>query len=56
MKITFFSTAALLVIVLPLSACADLPGMHPGYLHALTDLRAARWNLEHRAGDAAISG
>ena len=39
-----------------LSACAaDLPGKHPAYLHALTDLRAARWNLEHRPGDAAVS-
>jgi hypothetical protein len=28
---------------------------HPAYLHALTDLRDARWNLEHRAGDAAVS-
>lgn len=34
---------------------ADLPGKHPFYLHALTDLRAARWNLEHRPGDAAVS-
>lgn len=37
------------------AAGADLPGKHPAYLHALTDLRAARWNLEHRAGDAAVS-
>ncbi len=28
---------------------------HPAYLHALTDLRDARWNLEHRPGDAAVS-
>jgi hypothetical protein len=34
---------------------AELPGEHPAYLHALTDLRAARWNLEHRPGDAAVS-
>jgi hypothetical protein len=34
---------------------AELPGKHPAYLHALTDLRAARWNLEHRPGDAAVS-
>ena len=34
---------------------ADLPGRHPAYLHALTDLRDARWNLEHRPGDAAVS-
>ncbi len=37
------------------SAYADLPGRHPAYLHALSDLRAARWMLEHRAGDAAVS-
>ena len=24
---------------------------HPAYLHALSDLRAARWMLEHRPGD-----
>jgi len=34
---------------------ADMPGRHPAYLHALTDLRDARWNLEHRPGDAAVS-
>ena len=28
---------------------------HPAYLHALTDLRDARWNLEHRPGDAAVT-
>ena len=33
----------------------QVPGPHPAYLHALTDLRAARWNLEHRPGDAAVS-
>jgi len=31
------------------------PAHHPAYLHALTDLRDARWNLEHRPGDAAVS-
>ena len=36
-------------------AFADLPGKHPYYLHALSDLRAARWMLEHRPGDAAVS-
>ena len=46
-----FITAGLL----PLAAHADLPGHHPGYLHALTDLRDARWALEHRPGDAAVS-
>jgi hypothetical protein len=36
-------------------AGADLPGQHPYYLHALSDLRSARWLLQHRAGDAAVS-
>ena len=43
------------LLLLPLLANADLPGKHPAYLHALTDLRAARWMLEHRPGDAAVS-
>jgi hypothetical protein len=34
---------------------ADEPGMHPGYLHALSDLRAAKWNIEHRPGDFRVS-
>ena len=46
----------LLAAIIPLSALADLPGKHPFYLHALTDLRAARWLIEHRPGDAAVSG
>ena len=36
-------------------ARADLPGRHPFYLHALSDLRSARWLLEHRPGDAMVS-
>jgi hypothetical protein len=43
------------LLLLPLLANADLPGKHPAYLHALTDLRTARWMLEHRPGDAAVS-
>jgi len=27
------------------------PQRHPAYLHALSDLRAARWLIEHRPGD-----
>jgi hypothetical protein len=42
--------------LLPAAAWADLPGKHPFYLHALSDLRAARFMLEHRPGDAAVSG
>jgi hypothetical protein len=48
--------AALLCLALPLVASADLPGKHPAYLHALSDLRSARWMLEHRPGGAAVSG
>jgi len=41
----------------PLIATAEvLPGKHPAYLHALTDLRTARWFLEHQAGDAKVYG
>ena len=29
-------------------ALADEPGRHPAYLHALADLRAAQWQVDHR--------
>jgi hypothetical protein len=45
----------LLLLAMPFAVNADLPGKHPAYLHALTDLRAARWMLEHRPGDAVVS-
>ena len=45
----------LLALTLPFAANADLPGKHPAYLHALTDLRTARWMLEHRPGDVGVS-
>jgi hypothetical protein len=50
--------ALLAAATLLLAACASPPPppRHPAYLHALSDLRAARWNLEHRPGDAAVSG
>jgi hypothetical protein len=47
--------AFLLALTLSFAANADLPGKHPAYLHALTDLRAARWMLQHRPGDAGVS-
>jgi hypothetical protein len=34
-----------LLFALPFKAMADAPGEHPGYLHALTDLRTARFLL-----------
>jgi hypothetical protein len=47
--------SGLLLVAAPFAANADMPGKHPFYLHALSDLRAARWMLEHRPGDAAVS-
>src|SRR5471030_2030420 len=55
MTFKLVATSLLLAAALPLAAHADLPGQHPGYLHALSDLRDARWNLEHRPGDGAVS-
>jgi hypothetical protein len=44
----------LLVLALLFAGCASQPSRHPAYLHALSDLRSARWMLEHRPGDAAV--
>ena len=62
MKLSSRLLAALVAapLVLVATGCVvapppPLPAHHPAYLHALTDLRDARWNLEHRAGDAAVS-
>ena len=55
MKIREIALALALVGLFSPAARADLPGRHPGYLHALSDLRAARWDLEHRPGDAFVS-
>ncbi len=36
-----------------LAACASAPpAHHPAYLKALSDLRAARWMIDHRPGSA----
>ena len=52
-RIALFSLA--LAGCLPLASMAQpLPGKHPAYLHALTDLRAARWFLYHQPGDAKV--
>lgn len=56
MKLMIRIVPVLLAASVPLGAMADLPGKHPLYLHALTDLRSARWLIEHRPGDAAVSG
>lgn len=47
MKISNSLTLALLAAVtLSLPACADMPGKHPFYLHAMSDLREARGLME----------
>lgn len=47
--------AALAFLFLTTSACKATVkvhgGEHPYYLHALSDLRAARWMIEHRPGN-----
>jgi hypothetical protein len=46
---------ALSALMLPLAASAQvLPGKHPAYLHALTDLRTARALIEHQPGDRKV--
>jgi hypothetical protein len=53
---------ALAPVALGLAGCVvtppappPAPARHPDYLHALTDLRDARWTLQHRPGDSAVS-
>jgi len=52
---TWLVNSLLALLLAPVLVHADLPGKHPAYLHALSDLRTARWMLEHRPGDAAVS-
>jgi hypothetical protein len=56
MKIVIrFAVPALLALVaMSPAARADQPGQHPHYLHALSDLRDARANLQKRGGDAEV--
>lgn len=49
----FFPLFLLAAILLPAHA-QQLPGRHPAYLHALTDLRTARWLLSHQPGDRKV--
>ena len=58
MKFKFSKSAVLVALALaaPIASFADMPGRHPGYLHSLTDLRSARWFLNHQPGDSKVSG
>jgi hypothetical protein len=44
-----------IVLVAVLAGCVAAPpprhGHHPAYLHALSDLRTARWLIDHRPGN-----
>ena len=46
---------ALMLVTLLFVGCAAQPPKHPAYVHAISDLRTARWMLEHRPGDATVS-
>jgi hypothetical protein len=50
----FNSRRAIVVAAFALLAgcvAAPPPAHHPAYIHALSDLRAARWLIEHRPGN-----
>ncbi|HVU18724.1 MAG TPA: hypothetical protein VHD32_17605 [Candidatus Didemnitutus sp.] len=53
-KKSLLTLAASAALLLPAVSRAEPVGHHPAFLHALTDLRDARWNLEHRPGDWAM--
>lgn len=54
-RVALLSLALAGCLSLPQASVAQvLPGKHPAYLHALTDLRTARWFLYHQPGDAKV--
>jgi len=56
-KFSKYFVPVAIITLMPLAAMSQvLPGKHPGYLHSLSDLRAARWFLYHQPGDSAVSG
>lgn len=48
---TCVGIAAVVVCAVTLTFCVSVQGSHPAYLHALDNLGAARWMIEHRPGD-----
>lgn len=54
------TVAALVLLALPATAQAQWWSQHPGYLRAMSDLRAAYWMIQHRApsdpGQSAAEG
>lgn len=49
MKKLLFST--MLIAIAMMSSASAFAQEHPAYLHALADLRAARWMVDHRPAD-----
>ncbi len=47
MRKIYLRIALIVGAVLTLSFCVSTPGNPPAYLHALSDLRAARWLISH---------
>jgi hypothetical protein len=47
----FFVGVASVSLLAGCAAPSHPPERHPAYLHALSDLRASRWLIEHRTGD-----
>ncbi len=54
-KISMCVAAAVAAFTLCGTAYAMTPGQHPGYLHALTELKSARWMIHHRASNPPAS-
>ncbi|HEY4370339.1 MAG TPA: hypothetical protein VGN52_00225 [Burkholderiales bacterium] len=52
---TAFSAGALFAMHHAGAAEREAPPRHPAYMQAIADLKAAQWNLSHRAGDDAVS-
>ena len=48
MKNILRAAAFALPLLASAMAMADEPGRHPHYIHALSDLRAAQWQVDHR--------
>jgi hypothetical protein len=55
-SLQYFALLFLLALLALPASSQTLPGRHPGYLHALTDLRTARWLLYHQPGDPKVYG
>ena len=48
MKPILRATALALPLLVSTLAFGQMPGRHPHYIHALSDLRAAQWQIDHR--------